>query len=988
MRPSRRAPAGEASSITYSPTAGRLATVAVAFLFLVPLALPFAEARLIAEATFEGGANGWDFYGETYRECSGGGFGPSNCYLRQSPYHSCNSWTDEWGNYYEDCWESNADAYFPTNYRLGDHSEIEFGARPFPNGGASLLMVWMNDGSWYRIWVSTGGNDAYLQSSDGAWTYLGTTASYDWNCFELYFDRIMGTVQAEFMYGGSSSSVSAALPATATSITQITISSYANGAGGTFDYDSIAFSVDGVPDAPSGLVARAGPGNGETTISWDAPPGQVDHYNVYRTTPEGTTSMVGTTTTTTFVDFGLLNATTYSYQVSAYFGGEGPISGTVSVRTFGLPAFTVRLTAATPDGKYDSATLGAAYAATLAYDPSTDAPEPPAPPEGSYVSAFFENPAGDADTARLDRSFQDEKPSLSWTLDVVTSGNGGTQTVSWSTWETSQVGPDAAIYLVDGANVVDMRSNGAYSFSAPAGTSTHQLLIVGYQTTDLALLDQGHQTSANLGQTIYVTANVVNVGTMTARSPTVTLSVDGVDVASTTVRDLLNGQSESATLTTPAQNIRGWHTATLRVASTENETALGNNAFSWSFLIVERGIGLAPSVGENQTISLGGTVALPFVLTNAGTDYDVFDVYANANGWSYWLSDYQVGLYAGQSTTIYLYTTAPSRAADAPMRMDFAVNAYSEGDGSRYASIQYHERVISSQSIALNDGWNLATVNLLMDDMSPQAIFGTSSILRWNGTAYVSAAQENVAPGVGYWVPSNGARNIYLTGEPVATNPFGLNTGWNLVGGPFDSAYADGQDDEVVHSTTAWGQSGYYHTTYLEPGRAYWIYRHGATSMAAASEAWSSEMSFSAPQGDQTARVVIGMAEDATQGFDAGHDVPVLPLAMADGPRASVRSSDGALSRAFAPDQDHASWTIDATAPKGVGQLVVTWNASAFSALPVDRAVWLVMPTALGEQRIDMRHLDTAIVPIPAGQGRVTLRVDVGAWTGILGGLA
>jgi len=83
--------------------------------------------------------------------------------------------------------------------------------------------------------------------------------------------------------------------------------------------DSPPYVVDGV---------RSITGDGEVTITWR--PNQesdIDHYNVYRNSaPTGTFTLIGSTSTTTYVDHNVVNGTTYYYAVAAVdrAGQESP----------------------------------------------------------------------------------------------------------------------------------------------------------------------------------------------------------------------------------------------------------------------------------------------------------------------------------------------------------------------------------------------------------------------------------------------------------------------------------------------------------------------------------------------------------------------------------------------------------------------------------------------------------------------------------------
>ncbi|MFL5242206.1 MAG: fibronectin type III domain-containing protein [Gemmataceae bacterium] len=85
------------------------------------------------------------------------------------------------------------------------------------------------------------------------------------------------------------------------------------------------------PGAPASVSANHG--DGQVVVSWSASPGATS-YNVFRSTTsgsEGKTPWVFGLTSTSFTDSGLVNGTTYYYEVSAVNpGGQSPLSSEVS----------------------------------------------------------------------------------------------------------------------------------------------------------------------------------------------------------------------------------------------------------------------------------------------------------------------------------------------------------------------------------------------------------------------------------------------------------------------------------------------------------------------------------------------------------------------------------------------------------------------------------------------------------------------------------
>src|SRR5207244_2708067 len=96
------------------------------------------------------------------------------------------------------------------------------------------------------------------------------------------------------------------------------------------------------PPAPTGLTASAG--NAQVQLSWNASTGATS-YNVKRATVSGGPyTLAGTTTTTSFLNTGLTNGTTFFFVVSAVnANGESANSNQVSATPNGTANFTVSL---------------------------------------------------------------------------------------------------------------------------------------------------------------------------------------------------------------------------------------------------------------------------------------------------------------------------------------------------------------------------------------------------------------------------------------------------------------------------------------------------------------------------------------------------------------------------------------------------------------------------------------------------------------------
>ena len=141
------------------------------------------------------------------------------------------------------------------------------------------------------------------------------------------------------------------LPAgAAASIERIAYESYYYGNGGLTErpakcnFDWLQVTGPDAPLAPQLLTAVPGPGLGQVTTSWQAPSDDggvpVLRYNVYRgDTASSMTTLIGNTTTRSFVDSGMANGEAHYYAARAVnAAGEGALSNVFLGATFNVPS--------------------------------------------------------------------------------------------------------------------------------------------------------------------------------------------------------------------------------------------------------------------------------------------------------------------------------------------------------------------------------------------------------------------------------------------------------------------------------------------------------------------------------------------------------------------------------------------------------------------------------------------------------------------------
>jgi hypothetical protein len=265
-------------------------------------------------------------------------------------------------------------------------------------------------------------------------------------------------------------------------------------------------------------------------------------------------------------------------------------------------------------------------------------------------------------------------------------------------------------------------------------------------------------------------------------------------------------------------------------------------------------------------------------------------------------------------------------------------------------------------------GWNLVSSPLEPDDPSLLSVFGPGvdsfQLYGWNGGYF--APTEFHGCGTGYWLLLPVQRTIEYTGAPCgsASNPtrITLHLGWNLIGAPYsiparlvdaelDSAGLRLPADVAVgrgwFSPSLWSWQGgtYRFGNVLSPGSGYWIPSlcegielvlypfDGAFLASPASPAPEDVVSISVAGTDVSVRV--GVHENATDGFDAGYDLPLPPQGpIAPGSWLGIAASMNPLFRYYYQDvrstAKHAEWSI-AVAHAGGATLLFT-NTAALTA--------------------------------------------------------
>ena len=133
--------------------------------------------------------------------------------------------------------------------------------------------------------------------------------------------------------------------------------------------------------------------------------------------------------------------------------------------------------------------------------------------------------------------------------------------------------------------------------------------------------------------------------------------------------------------------------------------------------------------------------------------------------------------------------------------------SFFDADGSASGS----PRTQDSISFTTVQGWNLLSLPLVQEDMSPESVFGDDfgedffSVYEYGGVLSGYLLADTLVHGQGFWLNSFDSRPVTAAGrrEAIVTGPLQLD--WNLIGNPFPDRievcnlrFSDGDRKSVV----------------------------------------------------------------------------------------------------------------------------------------------------------------------------------------------
>jgi len=332
-------------------------------------------------------------------------------------------------------------------------------------------------------------------------------------------------------------------------------------------------------------------------------------------------------------------------------------------------------------------------------------------------------------------------------------------------------------------------------------------------------------------------------GSCESARATLAVIVSAIPAAPTVTTPVNYCQNASATGLTATGTTLKWYTVAtggtaLSSVPTPSTTASGSTNY-----YVSQSTGSCESSRATLVVTVNAipTVA-PFIQVNGGT----------------WQSATSATVTAGQSLAFGPQPTVatgwawtgPNAFTASTRQISFTsvtasqngifTGTYTDANGCS-ASVSQTITVLSVQTIALSQGWNLISSNLYPTDSSIATVFNGLNVQEiktadafWElGQVNVLNRLNTITAGNAYLVNMNTAGSLQIVGNVMNTSNYPsstLKTGWNLIGCPFQtssslSAYFNTSNTVVVKDFIGfWIPGGSINSiTTLDPGKGYYI---------------------------------------------------------------------------------------------------------------------------------------------------------------------
>lgn len=329
--------------------------------------------------------------------------------------------------------------------------------------------------------------------------------------------------------------------------------------------------------------------------------------------------------------------------------------------------------------------------------------------------------------------------------------------------------------------------------------------------------------------TVIVTANSLST-TSTGTSVTVNTTPAAPTITNTTPTVCV-GATISLSIPTTTGATYAWsgpssYAATTAAISRTNATTAMSGTYSATVTVNG-----CSSTASTTTVTVNAIPTAPTVTSPVTYQQNATATPLTANGTG--LKWYTVST-GGTSNT-----TAPTPSTATIGTTTHYVSQTVSGCESTRASIAVIiENAIITQTINLEQGWNIISINVHPSDSTFATIFNGKQVIIKNASGFWKSGNttelnsiHKIIPGEGYLVHSSAIGTIQIIGTAMQTNNYAsLNTGWNLLGCPFQTTTAMSTYFNTTNTETIKNMEGYWEPnnalstiSNIVPGNGYYI---------------------------------------------------------------------------------------------------------------------------------------------------------------------
>ena len=155
------------------------------------------------------------------------------------------------------------------------------------------------------------------------------------------------------------------------------------------------------------------------------------------------------------------------------------------------------------------------------------------------------------------------------------------------------------------------------------------------------------------------------------------------------------------------------------------------------------------------------------------------------------------------------------------------------------------EPPVDNVEFMVNSDWNMVGLPLNVENSNYENLFlnsVTNTLFSFNGQ-YIQ--EENLAPGIGYWIRITDEGNVSISGQAINELSISLMEGWNLISGittPVNVQNIIDLDGLIIPGTVYGFEDGYTETETMDPGYGYWLRSSGEGEITLSASATASRI--------------------------------------------------------------------------------------------------------------------------------------------------